>query len=68
MPYGKDKLFLPVRTEIRKRIKKEAGDYVHVILYPDTYPTEVPDEKQLHILYCSPCPALSTFDYLRRQI
>ncbi len=40
-------LFLPVKAEIRKIIKKEAGDYVHVILYPDTSTLEVPDEMLL---------------------
>ena len=35
MPMGNGKLFLPVKSEIRKKIKKVAGDSVHVILYPD---------------------------------
>lgn len=47
MPYGGDKLFLPVKAEIRKVIKKQEGDYVHVILYPDNEPLEVPEEMQL---------------------
>ena len=42
MPMGNGKLFLPVKAEIRKKIKKEAGDFVHVILYPDTEPIEIP--------------------------
>lgn len=36
--------FMPVRAVIRKQIKKEAGDYVRVIFYPDNEPTEIPDE------------------------
>jgi hypothetical protein len=44
MPMKGGTLFLPVKAEIRKKIKKEAGDYVHVILYPDTSVLEVPDE------------------------
>ena len=44
MPMGDGKLFLPVKAEIRKTIKKQAGDYVHVILYPDNEPIEVPKE------------------------
>lgn len=44
MPMGNGKLFLPVKAEIRKKIKKEEGDKVHVILYPDNEPLEVPDE------------------------
>ena len=42
MPMGNGKLFLPVKAEIRKKIKKEAGDFVHVILYPDNEPIEIP--------------------------
>jgi uncharacterized protein YdeI (YjbR/CyaY-like superfamily) len=46
MPFlaGTEQLFLPVKSEIRKKIKKQAGDYVHVILYPDNAPLEVPEE------------------------
>lgn len=49
MPYGGNKLFLPVKAEIRKKIKKTAGDYVHVILYPDNDPLEIPKEMLLCI-------------------
>ena len=41
-PMGNGGLFLPVRAEIRKKIKKEEGDFVHIILYPDTETLEVP--------------------------
>lgn len=44
MPLGQMKLFLPVRAEIRKKIKKEAGDSVHIILYEDNDLLLVPDE------------------------
>ena len=44
---GDDRLFLAVKAEIRKAIKKEAGDYVHVILYSDNEPAEVPEELLL---------------------
>ncbi len=44
---GTGKLFLSVKSEIRKKIKKEAGDYVHLILYPDNEPLEVPAELLL---------------------
>lgn len=47
MPYGNGELFLPVKAEIRKKIKKEAGDYVHIILYLDNEPLEVPEELLL---------------------
>jgi hypothetical protein len=38
MPMGNGKLFLPVKAEIRKKIGKQAGDLVHVILYADIAP------------------------------
>ncbi len=44
MPMGDGKLFLPVKKEIRKRIKKEAGDYVKIRLYPDYSRIEIPEE------------------------
>lgn len=34
MPLGNGKLFLAVRSEIRKQIGKQAGDWVHITLYP----------------------------------
>ncbi|AXG74623.1 DUF1905 domain-containing protein [Flavobacterium arcticum] len=47
MPMGNGKLFLPVKAEIRKKIKKQAGDYVQVILYLDDTPVELPEELKL---------------------
>ena len=47
MPFGNGELFLPVKAEIRKKIKKQAGDYIRVILYADNEPLEVPDELLL---------------------
>jgi bifunctional DNA-binding transcriptional regulator/antitoxin component of YhaV-PrlF toxin-antitoxin module len=47
MPMGNGILFLPVKAEIRKKIKKKEGDFVHIILYPDTDPLEIPDELLL---------------------
>lgn len=47
MPMGNGKLFLPVNAEIRKKIKKQAGDHVRIILYEDKSPTEVPEELKL---------------------
>ena len=44
MPMGNGMLFLPVKAEIRKHTKKKEGDFVHVILYPDNEPLDVPDE------------------------
>ena len=44
MPAGNGRLFLPIKTEIRKKIKKEAGDIIHVILYFDATPVVLTDE------------------------
>ncbi len=44
MPMSNGKLFLPVKAEIRKKIKKQEGDTVHVVLYPDDEPIEIPVE------------------------
>lgn len=49
MPMGHGRLFLPVKAEIRKKIKKDEGDFVHVILYPDDEPLEIPEEMMLCI-------------------
>jgi hypothetical protein len=47
MPMGNGMLFLAVRAEIRKKIKKKEGDTIHVILFTDDEPMEVPDEMVL---------------------
>lgn len=47
MSMGGGKLFLPVKAEIRKKIKKQEGDLVHILLYPDNDPLEVPEEMLL---------------------
>ncbi|MCR9286337.1 MAG: YdeI/OmpD-associated family protein [Bacteroidetes bacterium] len=44
MPMGEGRLFLPVKAAIRKKIKKEAGDYVNIILYADKSSIKIPDE------------------------
>ncbi len=41
---GTGQVFLSVKAEIRKKIKKQAGDYVHIVLYPDNDPLEIPEE------------------------
>jgi hypothetical protein len=50
MPMGNGQLFLPLKTEIRKAIKKGEGDWVHVVLYADNSPVEVPDELLVCLL------------------
>ena len=44
MPLADGKLFLPVRAEIRKTIRKEAGDWIKVVLFKDNDPLEIPDD------------------------
>lgn len=44
MPMGNGALFLPVKAAIRKKIKKESGDWIKVVLFEDNGPTEVPEE------------------------
>ena len=63
MPMGDHRLFLPVKAAIRKKIKKEAGDYVHVILDLDKSFLEIPEE----ILLCfedEPAHVLESFKSL----
>lgn len=50
MPMGNGSLFLPVKAEIRKKIKKAEGDTVHVILYTDNEPLEIPEEMLLCLM------------------
>lgn len=47
MPMSDGNLFLPVKAAIRKAIQKEAGDIVHIILFPDESAVEIPGELQL---------------------
>ena len=44
MPMGNGFLFLPVKAAIRKKIAKQAGDKVHVVLYKDNFPASLPAE------------------------
>ena len=44
MPMSSEYFFLPVKSEIRKKIKKTVGDYVHVTLYLDESPLEIPED------------------------
>ena len=44
IPMGNGKLFLPVKAGIRKKIGKQHGDFVKVVLYIDDSPIEIPEE------------------------
>ena len=36
-----------MKSEIRKKIRKEAGDWIWVVLYPDNKPPEIPDDLEV---------------------
>lgn len=44
MPMGNGHLGLAVKSEIRKKIKKQAPDIVHVTIYEDKTPLIIPEE------------------------
>jgi hypothetical protein len=47
--HGSKQLFLSVKAALRKKIKKGAGDWVHLVLWRDDDPAEVPEELRLCI-------------------
>lgn len=51
MPLGNGNIFLAVKSEIRKKIKKQAPDTVHVTLYEDKTPLIIPEELLLCMRY-----------------
>lgn len=51
MPLGNGNVFLAIKSEIRKRIKKEAPDIVHIVLYEDKTPLIIPEELLLCMEY-----------------
>ncbi|GGM86047.1 hypothetical protein GCM10010967_17780 [Dyadobacter beijingensis] len=44
MPMAGGTLFLPVKSEIRKKIGKKEGDWVQVVLYADESALQIPEE------------------------
>lgn len=44
MSMGNGQLFLPVKSDIRKIIKKEAGDEVYIVLYEDDFANTILSE------------------------
>lgn len=43
-PMKDGRMFFPIKADIRKKIKKEAGDSIKVVLYRDVEPTHIPGE------------------------
>ena len=37
-------MFMPIKADIRKKIKKQEGDWVHITLYYDDSPLVIPEE------------------------
>lgn len=46
MPMGNSRLFFPVKAEIRKKIKKDVGDKVTIVLYRDDSKLQIPQELE----------------------
>jgi hypothetical protein len=44
LPLKNGKILFPVNSQIRKKIGKKEGDWVHVILYIDSSPVKIPKE------------------------
>lgn len=44
MPMANGSMFMPVRAEIRKQIKKSEGDQVKLVLYADHDPLDIPPD------------------------
>ena len=44
MPMKNGKMFFPVKAEIRKKIKKQSGDWVKLVLFLDDDPLHIPGE------------------------
>jgi hypothetical protein len=43
-------MFMPIKAEIRKKIKKEENDSVHIMLFHDDSPLVIPDEFLICLL------------------
>lgn len=44
LPSKDGTMILPLNAAVRKKIGKKAGDWVHVVLFPDDSPVEIPDD------------------------
>ena len=51
LPIGNGHIGLAIKAEIRKRIKKEAPDTVHITIYEDRTPLIIPEELLLCMRY-----------------
>lgn len=44
MPMGNGHLFLPVKAAVRKKIGKQAGDFIQIVLFLDESELQIPQE------------------------
>jgi len=72
MPFGNGNLFLPVNATVRKKIKKQAGDFVHIILFADNDPLIIPDDFMLclknepdALLFFNALPTKEQLNYIK---
>jgi hypothetical protein len=66
MPMGNGQLFLPVKAEIRKKIGKQAGDYVRVIIELDHTPQSI-NEELMACFELEPKPIYENFSMLTQD-
>jgi len=66
MPLPDGTLYFPVKAEICKKIGKKEGDWVHITLFADISPAEIPEEFLL-CLKDNPT-ALQTFQLLTESL
>lgn len=63
MPMGNGRLFLPIKAIIRREIKKEVGDWVHIILYLENEDYKISDDLSV-CLAMEPASIQSAFSHL----
>jgi hypothetical protein len=50
MPVGNGLLFFPLKTTLRKKLRKGEGDYVHITFFADNSTVETPDELMVCLM------------------
>jgi len=50
LPMKGNSMLLPLKASIRNKIKKQEGDFVHVVLYLDNSSLEIPEELRVCLL------------------
>jgi hypothetical protein len=63
MPMGNGHLFLPVKAAVRKKIGKEAGDFIQVVLFKDESSLQIPPD----LLKCLEDEPKAKENYFRLQ-